>query len=243
MHRFRHPESAAAMAEALDAAARKAAAGLRLPGKVALVVDNSASALGSGERLYQPIAAIEAAMRMYLAVPHTQVRVFTAGPAFEGALRAEGPSDLATPFAAALAWRPRAVVFLSDGYENAPAGGVARLLQLPVVREAGVALVHLAPVAAAESGSVRRLAAEIPSYGFAQPEQIALVALLAAARHDPTVLTAFFGAVDHALKGGEIHVARALAGFRRLPGAAGGEHDGAAAGQHDARAAADRQPA
>jgi hypothetical protein len=259
-HRFRQPETAEGMADALEAAARKAAAGLRLPGKVALVVDNSASALGSGERLYQPIAAIEAAVRMYLAVPGTEVRVFTSGPAFAGvsgatvrdnaapmprdaALRAEGASDLATPLAAALAWRPRAIVILSDGYENAPAGGVARLLQLPVVRASGIAMVHLAPVVAAESGGVRRLAPELPSYGFAQPEQIALMAMLAAARHDPSVLTSFFDAVGRALKGGDVHVARALAGFRRLPGAVGGEHDGAAADQPGAGAAADRQPA
>lgn len=66
-HLYQHPMEWEQIAPVLNEKARQLAGKLYLPNKVALVIDNSQSAVGSVERLYHPLAVIEAIARICLA--------------------------------------------------------------------------------------------------------------------------------------------------------------------------------
>ena len=123
-------------------------------------------------------------------------------------LTAAGATDLRRPLARALAARPDLVVILSDGYENVTAGGVAQIMATRAVRESGIAVVHLNPVAAVEAAGVRKLADSLPTYGVAGPEQISISLLLGEAVVNPQRLIALFDRIEIALKGDQNEIAR-----------------------------------
>lgn len=225
-HLYLHPSEQGCIARTLDAKAAELAAGLALPPKVSLVVDNSRSAMGAKERLYHPIAVIAAIARVCLAVKTSQVKAFYVGENPNGGfLKAGGGTDLRKPLAAALAERPDLVIVLSDGYENTSAGSVAQILNTTAVRESGIAIIHFNPVAAAETGGVRKIVANLPTFGLSQLEQLPLMALLGQAYAQPAVLETFFDRVEQALLGGEFHAAKLIAGISGDIAADGGEHD------------------
>lgn len=211
-HLYQHPTEWEGIAPVLEAKAAQLAANINLPPKVALVVDNSQSAIGAKERLYYPLAVIEAIARLCLAVKNTDIRAFYVGEPLNGSwLKATGGTELRKPLAQALATRPDLVLILSDGYENTSGGSVAQILNTKAVRESGIAIVHLNPVAAAETGGVRRLAQSVPTFGLSQPEQFPLVALLGQAYTQPDVLEIFFNRIEQVLKGGDLNAARLTA--------------------------------
>lgn len=228
-HLYQHPPMWERIAPVLDDKAQKLAQPLSLPPKVALVVDNSQSAIGSSERLYYPLAVIEAIARICLAVKNSDVQAFYVGEPINGSwLKASGGTELRKPLAAALASRPDLVLILSDGYENTSAGSVAQLLNTKAVRSSGIAIIHLNPVSAAESSGVRRLADGVPTFGLSLPEQLPLCALLGQAYTQPAVLETFFDRIEQALKRGDNHDAAITAGLSNFLTADSGEHDDAA---------------
>lgn len=225
-HLYQHPLEWESIAPVLDEKAQQLAEQLRLPPKVALVVDNSQSAIGSQERLYYPLAVIEAIARLCLAVKNSDVQAFYVGVPMDGSwLKAQGGTELRQPLAQALAWRPDLVLILSDGYENTSAGSVAQMLNTTAVKNSRIAIIHLNPVSAAETGGLRRLADNVPTFGLSLPEQLPLFALLGQAYTQPGVLEAFFDRIEQALKEGDYHAARLTAGLSRTTTADGGEHD------------------
>ena len=225
-HLYQHPAEWELIAPVLDEKAQQLASQMRLPPKVALVVDNSHSAMGSQERLYYPLAVIEAIARLCLAVKTSDVQAFYVGEPMDGSwLKAHGSTELRQPLAQALAGRPDLVLILSDGYENTSAGSIAQLLNTKAVKNSCLAIVHLNPVSAAETGGVRRLADGLPTFGVSLPEQLPLFALLGQAYTQPTVLEAFFDQIEKSLKGGDYHAARLIAGLSSHTTADGGEHD------------------
>jgi hypothetical protein len=234
-HLYQHPIEWDLIAPVLDEKAQQLAEPLRLPPKVALVVDNSQSAIGSQERLYYPLAVIEAIARLCLAVKNSDVQAFYVGAPMDCSwLKAQGGTELRQPLAQALAWRPDLVLILSDGYENTSAGSVVQLLNARAVKNSGIAIIHLNPVAAAETGGVRRLADNVPTFGLSQPEQFPLVALLGQAYTQPAVLEAFFNRIEKALKEGDYHAARLTAGLSSHITTDSGKHDaGALSGAED----------
>lgn len=228
-HLYQHPVEWERIAPVLDEKAQQLASQMHLPPKVALVVDNSQSAIGSPERLYYPLAVIEAIARLCLAVENSAVQAFYVGAPMDGSwLKAQGGTELRQPLSQAIAERPDLVVILSDGYENTSAGSVAQLLNTRAVRESGIAIIHLNPVSAAESGGVRRLADTVPTFGLSLPEQLPLFALLGQAYTQPAVLEAFFDRIEQALKGGNYYAARLTAGLSGTTTANSGEHDAGA---------------
>lgn len=204
-HLYRHPTEWQFIAPILDAKAAQLAANITLPPKVALVVDNSHSAMGAKERLYYPLAVIEAIARLCLAVKNAEVRAFYVGEPLNGSpLKANGGTELRKPLAQALATHPDLVLILSDGYENISGGSVSQILNTKAVRESRIAIAHLNPVATAETGGVRRLA-QIPTFGLSQPEQFPLIALLGQAYTQPAILETFFNRIEQALTKGELN--------------------------------------
>ena len=212
-----NPEAFAAIASelfaALDLQARKLARNLQLADNVHVIVDNSGSAHGSDERAYHALAVVEATARVLQAVAELNESSVTchyvgAAGGKNELLTAAGATDLRRPLARALAARPDLVVILSDGYENVTAGGVAQILATRAVRESGIAVVHLNPVAAVEAAGVRKLADSLPTYGVAGPEQISISLLLGEAVVNPQRLIALFDRIENALKGDQNEIAR-----------------------------------
>ena len=198
---------------AIDLQAKRLARNLQLPDNVHAIVDNSGSARGSDERAYHALAVIEATFRVIGAASEklgTSLTCHFVGDAGEGntLLSPAGGTDLRRPLARALAARPDMVVILSDGYENVSAGSVAQILATRAVRESGIGVVHLNPVAAAEAGGTRRLAENLPTYGLADPKQLSISLLLGEATTDTRRLFALFDRIEIALKGDYDEIAR-----------------------------------
>lgn len=226
-HLYQHLAEWAAIAPVLETKANSLAAQLNLPSKVALVIDNSQSAIGAKERLYYPLAVIEAIARICLAVKSSTVQAFYVGEPLNGSwLKAAGGTEIRKPLAQAIASRPDLVLILSDGYENTSAGSIAQILNTTAVRNSGIAFIHLNPVAAAETGGVKKLA-DIPTFGLSAPEQFPLIALLGRAYTEPAILETFFDSVEQALEGG-VHAARLTARLSSPLPADGGEYDSSA---------------
>jgi hypothetical protein len=104
----------------------------RFPGRVALVLDASASLTGYGDRTYCLLAQ-SVAFRLVLERCVADLRVVPVGSASAvdaaGAMPLPGgATDLATGILDALETKPDTVLVVSDGYENRYAGDLARVL-------------------------------------------------------------------------------------------------------------------
>lgn len=152
------------IAEALAARARATAAALDLADRrITLVLDGSGSMAGASEQALRPIAATLALRDVLREAALSADEVwFGARPGTDGLVRPAGSSGPAEALVEALSGTPDLVVVVSDGYENAPAGRFAEVLT--AARELGITtpVVQLNPVAAAETGGVRALSADVP---------------------------------------------------------------------------------
>jgi hypothetical protein len=152
------------IAKALDAKARKAAASY--PAKyerIGIVVDASKSMEGDRTQHLRPMAATLALRDMLTHVGDTSVIEYVGGSMGGGLLRPAGDTSLAEGLVKVLSAdpAPEAVYVLSDGYENAPSGRFAEVVDQ--VREIGIEtpIYHLNPVFAAESRKTRELAPQM----------------------------------------------------------------------------------
>lgn len=157
---------------ALEARARKAAEGLALTGLHAgILVDASGSMAGDARQRLRPMATA-LAMRDAIAAAAGRVTTVVAGGVVEGRLvRPRGETALAEGLVSLLRSGPDVIFVVSDGYENAPAGRFAEVLDR--VRGLGIATpVHqLSPVFAAEASGLRSLAPErAPALPVTRPE-------------------------------------------------------------------------
>jgi len=202
MHLYRNTGEWSALRGELASKAEFIGSRLSFPPRVAVVVDNSGSHLGSGERLHQPRASMEATLRVLMACEGSEVRPFHVGPPLEedSWLKVEGHTELRLPLARALAWKPDLVIVLSDGYENVRAGSVSQILSTKAFRNSGISVIHLNPVAAAETSSLRRISESVVPYGLVDVAQLPMVILLGQAEADPALLESFFDRVARLLK-------------------------------------------
>lgn len=144
--------------EALVDKAKKTARTLRLGyGRIGILLDASASMMGSREQALRPMATA-LALRDVLAHAAEATIVRCGGDADGMLVRPSGATSLAEGLVELLMTHVDAVFVLSDGYENRPAGRFAEVVA--AVRGMGVAtpIYHLNPVFAAESKGVRQLA-------------------------------------------------------------------------------------
>lgn len=220
MYAHRNRNDLDAVLAVVEQKAKNIAETLRLPKKVALVIDNSVSALGSAERQFQPLAMMESIIHV-CKWSDSEVNCFYVGPEMEnGLLSAEGGTNLRRPLVNALVSRPDFIIILSDGYENVRSGSVAQILNTKAVRDSGIPVMHLNPVAAAESKDSRRLAQTIPTFALATPAQLPMIALIGLAESDPKLLEPLFGQVEQHLLIGDFKAARIATrglGFQTLP--------------------------
>ncbi|WP_297167719.1 vWA domain-containing protein, partial [Thermogemmatispora sp.] len=101
-------------------------------GRLAVVLDLSASMASSGERAYHPIALALALVRL-LQHRVTSVMLYQIGGSLlaseELLPRPQGVTDLATALLEAARSQPQAILLITDGYENVRQGDAASILQ------------------------------------------------------------------------------------------------------------------
>lgn len=113
--------------KALDEYVDEACVGLpRFDGRIALILDASASTEGYGDRQYCCISQSQA-LRMVLERTCSDLRVITLGGQVDLPFP-EGETDLASALIDALETEPDVVAIISDGYENVFDGDLARVV-------------------------------------------------------------------------------------------------------------------
>jgi hypothetical protein len=148
----------------------------RIEGRIAVVLDLSASMVSSGERLYHPVA-LALALTCLLQTCVRDVLLYQAGDVTASKKEAlplpQGAADLATAMIEAARQQPQAILVITDGYENrrqGDAGQVARGL-----RQLGLAfpVYQVVPLfAATEKLSQRRLGEEMPVVAIAHEDGV-----------------------------------------------------------------------
>lgn len=218
MHGYRTPTDQEAILEILHMKAKDVAEGLNLPEQVALVVDNSVSALGSGERQFQPVAMLSAVVHICQQA-ESDVKTFYVGPEpTNGWIMAEGATNMRRPLVDALLTRPDLVILLSDGYENVRSGSVEQILATKAVRDSGISVMHVNPVAAVEAGDkTRTLSKHAMTFGLSSPEQLPMVALVGLAAQDVALLEPMFHEVETNLLNGDYRAAKLATRVAGLP--------------------------
>lgn len=157
-------------------------------GSIGILVDASASMLGSGEQRLRPMATALALRDVIAQLGRTRTVYAGHTPAAGDDLlvRPSGDTSLAEGLMDLLEDAPEAVFVLSDGYENRPAGRFAEVVT--ELRGLGIEtpIYHLNPVFAAESGGVRELAPGlVPTLPAQRPESLGLSFLRGMLEADP----------------------------------------------------------
>lgn len=180
------------IAEALDFKAKKLAAGFPAHyGKVAIIVDASASMAGDITQPLRPMACALAMRDMLQYVGDENFVLYvggnTVGQKFDTRIiRPMGDTALADRLVDALSENVDAVFVLSDGYENTPAGRFAEVVK--EVREIGIdtPIYHLNPVFAAETKGCRELAPQqVNTLPVKSPEGLGTTIIRGLVESDP----------------------------------------------------------
>ena len=160
-------------AELMDVAARNLVQQTPFSaGKVATVLDRSRSSRGTTDAKQRPLA-LALAVDRFLAVSCQEYRAFWTHSTDDWReVHPVGTSGLAFPLLQALEWKPELVVIVSDGYENAPAGGVREVLRVGQERLKLPPVIHLNPVFEAREFSPRNLSSELPTAALGRAEEI-----------------------------------------------------------------------
>lgn len=217
MHGYRQPADKAAVNEVIERKAKAIAEQLNLPDKVALVIDNSTSALGSADRQFQPLAMMGAIVAVCKQA--TDVECFYVGPTpTDCFMDANGDTNLRLPFARALQSRPDLVMVLSDGYENVRAGSISQIMNTTAFQQSGIVVMHLNPIAAIEgTAKTRNLSDRIMSFAIASPDQLPMVTMICLASQNPELLRPMFNEIEHHVRLGHYREARLATKLAGLP--------------------------
>ncbi len=166
----------AELTDALRAAARRTAGAHQGSwGKVAAVLDDSFSTIGSGQKRRRPLAAALAAHYLLEALAGGYTAFWTSGRTDPLLGYPYGPTPLGGRILDALDTAPDRLLIVSDGWDNAPpglAGEVLRIWRTRLDPERRTSVVHLNPVYDAQDFDVRRLAPSVPTAGLRDAEDL-----------------------------------------------------------------------
>ncbi|MEU9790860.1 hypothetical protein AB0E27_09530 [Streptomyces sparsogenes] len=190
---------------ALRAAARRTA-GPRAGswGRVAAVLDDSFSTLGSGQKRRRPLAVALGCHFLLEALAGEWIPLWLSGRADALLTYPYGPTPLGARVLDALEHRPDRLVIVSDGFDNAPpglAGEVLRVWRARLDPEGRTSVVHLNPVYEAEDFDVRRLAREVPTVGVRDAEDLPALVELAQFTEGRTRAADLWAHVDARVRG------------------------------------------
>ncbi len=179
-----------AVSRQLDRLASRAAAALPVRHEhVGVLLDASASMAGTGLQKLRPLAAAVTLCAVMERCGSRATVAYAGGEVRDDLLRPAGATDLARPLVELLRARPDAIYVISDGYENAPAGRFAEVIE--ACRRARIELppvLHLNPVLAAEVHGVRELCPrddEVLTLPASNPNALGLGMLRALLQSDP----------------------------------------------------------
>ncbi len=168
---------------ALTASARRVAgANAGTWGRVAAVLDDSFSSLGSTAKPRRPLAVALACHYLARALAGTYTALWTSGRRDALTARPTGPTPLGDKLIDALETRPERLIVVSDGWDNAPPGLAAEVLRVWRTRldpEGTTTVVHLNPVYDATDFTVRRLSLVAPTVGVRDAEDMPTLVELA----------------------------------------------------------------
>ncbi|MEZ0024008.1 hypothetical protein P3T36_000797 [Kitasatospora sp. MAP12-15] len=163
----------AELTEALRTAAGRAAGVHRGRwGRVAAVLDDSFSTVGSAQKRRRPLAAALAAHYLLQALAGHYTALWTSGRTDALLSYPYGPTPLGRRILDALETAPERLVIVSDGWDNAPpglAGEVLRIWRTRLDPERRTSVVHLNPVYDADDFDVRRSRRPSPPRACATP--------------------------------------------------------------------------
>jgi hypothetical protein len=144
-------------------------------GRVAAVLDNSYSSIGSSEKGRRPLALALAVSQLLARCSERYLPCWVSPCTEELAVQASGNTDLVGPLLRALRFQPSLVVILSDGYENAPplaAHQVISVFQAKLDPKKDIKFVHFNPTMSASSThEIKRIASSVPTIGLRQAEE------------------------------------------------------------------------
>lgn len=197
-----------------------------------VIIDNSASAKGSGDRKGYPIAFIEAIARIFdrvRAANQANVDFYALTPIdWQKPFKASGATDLRIALVRAIQSGYSNILILSDGYENQSTGSVNAILNLPVVKQLNLNVRQINPVAASESLTVKTLSPLIKSIAIAGLEQLPVASFLLQLQNNPQLLDNLLNEVDRLMIARKYKQARAIAKFKNQKFALLGEWEDAA---------------
>ena len=161
--RAREAELRSALRGSAERSARRTGARF---GKVACVVDRSASSFGSSEKKRRPLA-VALALVAYLRASSDAVTVHYSSPIDDELwLTPRGSTDLSTPILGALRDEPDLLVVVSDGFENDPPGVAGGLLEAAQRLFPRAFFLHVNPVYDVESYAPKSLSPRVPTMGI-----------------------------------------------------------------------------
>lgn len=156
---------------------------------IGILVDDSFSATGDKTQKLRPMATALATRDMLAACSNDIFSFATAsGRKTEpcNLLHPSGDSALAEGLVDLLEKDPNAVFVISDGYENAPAGRFAEVLELASKIGCHTPVYHLNPVASTDSRKgVRQLSPQVPVMPVNRPEAMGLALFKAMLETEP----------------------------------------------------------
>ena len=157
-------------------------------GKVACVVDRSASSFGSSEKKRRPLAVALATIAFLRASSESLSVHYSTPITDEILLTAHGTTDLATPVLAALREAADLLIVVSDGFENDPPDVAGDLLTAGRRFAPGTFVLHVNPVYDVESYAPKGLSPAVPTMGIRDAEDLpTLVAFAKLALGDSTL--------------------------------------------------------
>ncbi|URN01332.1 hypothetical protein LUW76_47475 [Actinomadura madurae] len=182
-------ERRAELSRALRTAARRVAGAARGSwGRVAAVLDDSYSSLGSGQKRRRPLAVALAAHYLLETLAKDYTPLWTSGRTDELLAYPSGPTPLGQRIIDALETGPERLLIISDGWDNAPPGLAADVLRIRRTRlDPGhrlapgqrMMIAHLNPVYDADDFDVRRLSPAVPTAGIRDAEDLPTLVELA----------------------------------------------------------------
>lgn len=144
-------------------------------GRVAAVLDDSFSSIGSAQKRRRPLAVALAAHFLLEALAATYVPLWTSGRTDALLLYPFGATPLGERVLDGLEHAPERLLIVSDGWDNAPPGLAAEVLRVWRARldpRGDTAVVHLNPVYDADDFDVHRLSVDVPTVGVRDAEDI-----------------------------------------------------------------------
>jgi hypothetical protein len=186
--------------EALHRSAGRAAraSGVRF-GRVACVLDRSASSQGSSEKRRRPLAVALAVSALLQAASERVTVHWTPSDDEPDDLLVvpRGATDLVTPLLAALREQPDLLLVVSDGHDNDPPGCAGQVLAAAQRLFPACFMLHLNPVYDAGGFAPKRLCEQVPTIGIRDAEDTPTLVAFARFAHG----TASLGELETHLEG------------------------------------------